>query len=53
MATQETSRKKVNSSSNVKVITTSDGREAVCIKKDGRRVTRLEHTVPSWMLSEE
>lgn len=37
----------------VETLITSDGKQAVRIKRGSKIVTHLEHTVPSWMLSEE
>lgn len=46
-------KEKVEKSFHVEVITTSDGKEAVRITRGMKSITHLEHTVPSWMLSEE
>lgn len=53
MASEKESNEKVNDSFYVEVVTNPDGRKLVRITRGMKTITHLEHTVPSWMLSEE
>ena len=43
----------ITSAFKVEVFKTEDGRKGVKIIRGTKTITRLDHTVPSWMLSEE